>query len=137
MPHPTPAITPANFLQNELSSPKKRTLSRPWPLKRRLAQARRCRLSRPWRHATGPRTATGKSRAAQNAYTTGVHHAQTRMERREIAFFFRWHTRFLRDVRAARPLAPHHIRMHAAFRHFVTALMDLQPGAKPVESAAP
>jgi CheY-like chemotaxis protein len=39
----------------------------PWPESRRIAQAARIREQRPWLQATGPRTATGKSRSSRNA----------------------------------------------------------------------
>ena len=47
------------------------TTRRPWPEKRRQAQAQRCRAQKPWRYATGPKTRAGKARVIRNAYKHG------------------------------------------------------------------
>ncbi len=38
-----------------------------WPPARRAAQAARCRALKPWTKSTGPKSAAGKARVAQNA----------------------------------------------------------------------
>ena len=52
--------------------------SKGWPPERRAAAAVRIRMHRPWRHSTGPRTASGKARSAQNALKHGVRSAAGR-----------------------------------------------------------
>jgi len=44
---------------------------RKWTDAQRAAQAAKCRAQKPWAHATGPRTASGKSISSGNAYRHG------------------------------------------------------------------
>ncbi|MBU0858453.1 MAG: hypothetical protein KJ667_00815 [Alphaproteobacteria bacterium] len=46
-----------------------------WTPERRAAQSARIRAHRPWEKSTGPRTASGKARAAQNARRSGSYSA--------------------------------------------------------------
>lgn len=43
-----------------------------WTLERRLRQAEAIRLWQPWMWATGPKSVTGKARAAQDALKHGA-----------------------------------------------------------------
>jgi hypothetical protein len=58
-------------MTNRLSNSKKPAKRRAWPEKRRRAQAERIRTQQPWKQSTGPKTETGRSVAAQNAYKHG------------------------------------------------------------------
>ena len=42
-----------------------------WTDERRRKQAERCRQSKPWQHATGPKTMEGKQTVSQNAMKHG------------------------------------------------------------------
>jgi hypothetical protein len=52
---------------------KKRLKSRPWPAKRRAAQAARCKAQKPWAKSTGPRTDDGKNACKNNALKHGLY----------------------------------------------------------------
>ena len=60
-----------------------------------LSQEARARLreaalrNKPWRHATGPRTAAGKARSSQNAVRTGADTAARRAWRARALLFLR------------------------------------------------
>lgn len=47
-------------------------ITKGWPEKRRREQAERCRRSRPWDHATGPKTDAGKDAVKHNAQIHGL-----------------------------------------------------------------
>ncbi|MEM6781141.1 MAG: hypothetical protein AAF569_04705 [Pseudomonadota bacterium] len=44
-----------------------------WSPKRRAEQAARCRKTKPWERATGPKTEAGKAASAQNATRHGLY----------------------------------------------------------------
>jgi hypothetical protein len=48
---------------------------RPWPEKRRAAQAARCKAAKPSRHASGPKTPEGKAASSRNAHKHGLYAA--------------------------------------------------------------
>ena len=52
-----------------------KTKTKGWPDSRRREQAARCRRQKPWEKATGPRTAAGKEKVAQNALRHGFRSA--------------------------------------------------------------
>lgn len=65
-----------------------------WTPERRARQAEAIRSWKPWAKSTGPRTAAGKARAAQNAAKPHLQHAPGhRMERA-----LRAHGRYLSDI---------------------------------------
>ncbi len=72
-------------------------VTRGWPEKRRREQAERCRLARPWDHATGPRTGAGKDAAKQNALLHGLRGEAGR----ELGALLRAQRAFVESVRAA------------------------------------
>lgn len=47
-------------------------MSKGWTEERRRAQADRCRANKPWKNATGPKTAAGKARSSMNAFKHGL-----------------------------------------------------------------
>ena len=62
-----------------------------WTPERRAAAAARIRETRPWLRSTGPKTAAGKARCAQNALKHGRYSAAARAARwRERAKRGRW-----------------------------------------------
>jgi len=67
-----------------------------WTPERRARQAARIKIWAPWAKSTGPKTAAGKARAAQNAYKHGGRAAPMCMMRKALSF----HGRFLRGVKA-------------------------------------
>jgi hypothetical protein len=81
-------------MTNELAKPKTRKKRRPYPPCYRRAQAERIRATRPWEHATGPRTDAGKKTASLNATTHGLRTAQTVELRRLLAL----QRRFLKGI---------------------------------------
>ena len=46
-----------------------------WTDEARARQAEQIRKTRPWDHATGPKTPAGKKRSARNAYKHGLYSA--------------------------------------------------------------
>ncbi|MCB9981278.1 MAG: hypothetical protein H6860_02650 [Rhodospirillales bacterium] len=58
---------------------------RPWPEKRRKAQAENCLKNRPFDQATGPKTTEGKARSAQNALKSGLYTADMQELRRLLS----------------------------------------------------
>jgi hypothetical protein len=73
------------------------TITRGWPPARRAAQAARCRATRPWRHATGPRTAAGKAICARNGYKHGFRSAAYT----QLTALLRWQRRTVRAILTA------------------------------------
>lgn len=71
------------------------TKTRGWPPQRRREQAERCRLQRPWRFSTGPRTAAGKYVSRFN----GIKHGKRMYVWRELRRVLARHRRFLRDIK--------------------------------------
>lgn len=67
---------------------------RPWPEKRRKAQALNCRKTKPERLATGPKTAEGKATSSQNAMKSGLYTA----EMNALRVLLRRQAQFLRDL---------------------------------------
>ena len=64
--------TEKKFLYEQTERTRKvRRKSDIWNRRRRAIQSMRCRYSKPWAHATGPRTDAGKSIVSQNAYVHG------------------------------------------------------------------
>ncbi|MCB1581345.1 MAG: hypothetical protein H6859_01675 [Rhodospirillales bacterium] len=63
---------------------------RPWPEKRRKAQAENCLKNRPFNQATGPKTPEGKAAVSQNALKSGLYTADMqelrKLLRRQAAF---------------------------------------------------
>jgi len=55
---------------------------RPWPEKRRKAQAENCRRTRPSDYTTGPKTTEGKATVSQNATKSGLHSAEIKRLRK-------------------------------------------------------
>ena len=82
--------------------PKTQTITKGWPLSRRRAQAARIRRIKPWLKTTGPRTAAGKARSAQNA----IKRAPAARAVIGIRALLRWQGRFMRCVRDGRPVPP-------------------------------
>ena len=76
------------FPPNELLNPARR--GRTWTPEQRAAQAAKIRRWRPWAQSTGPKTAQGKARAAQNALKHGSYSALERklkrLLREQLAF---------------------------------------------------
>lgn len=66
-----------------------------WTPERRRAQAEAIRRWRPWTRSTGPRTAAGKARAAQNAYK----HGQRSRAHQSLAAALRGQRLFVREMR--------------------------------------
>jgi hypothetical protein len=56
-----------------------------WTPARRLAQAQRLRAARPWLRSTGPRTASGKARVAQNARKHGCRSVELQRLKRSLS----------------------------------------------------
>lgn len=88
---------------------------RSWTPARRAAQAARARLHKPWRFATGPRTAEGKAKAAQNGHKHGLYSA----EFRALKDALRCQNRFLRIVRSALKQRRRMIRAHFKNRRLI------------------
>ena len=76
------------------SKAKSGVTSRGWPPERRRKQAERLRKLKPWLKSTGPKTRTGKARAAQNALKHG---GRARLIRK-IAYMLALHRRLLRKI---------------------------------------
>ena len=75
---------------------KRKTFTTPgWPPARRAAQSARLRTARIWERSTGPKTAAGQSRSAQNALRAGRHTASRRLFRR----IFRLQRHVMRNLR--------------------------------------
>lgn len=55
-----------------------------WTPERRARYAALARLSQPWRHSTGPRTAAGKARVAMNALRNGYRSKAWRLKAQRI-----------------------------------------------------
>lgn len=72
------------------SKPYKPNPTRGWPPERRRAQAARIRRQKPWLKATGPRTAVGKARVAQNALKHGRRSAAFLRQYRAISRLLRF-----------------------------------------------
>ncbi len=70
--------------------------SRGWPPERRLKQAERLKKLKPWLRSTGPKTRTGKARAAQNAFK----HGGRAVVMRKLAHMLALHRRLLRKIEA-------------------------------------
>lgn len=70
---------------------------RSWTPARRAACAARARFHKPWRFSTGPKTAAGKSKVAQNGYKHGLHGVAFR----SLKDALRCQNRFLRIIRHA------------------------------------
>lgn len=70
------------------------TKTRGWPPERRRAQAERCRLQRPWRFSTGPRTLQGLAKTRFN----GIKHGNRRFVWRELRHVLALHRQFLREL---------------------------------------
>jgi hypothetical protein len=91
------------FPSNELLNPARR--GRTWTPEQRAAQAAKIRRWRPWAQSTGPKTAQGKARAAQNALKHGSYSALERklkrLLREQLAFvrMVEAHLRLLRFLR--------------------------------------
>lgn len=98
--------SPNPLTPNEKPRPKRPRKTPPhrngWTPARREAQAARIRASKPWLKSTGPRTESGKARAARNAYKHG------------------WRSEDIREVR----------RLLRAQREFVRALLAQTLAAK-------
>ena len=65
-----------------------------WPPERRKAQAERIKKQKPWQHATGPKTAAGKAKSAQNAYKHGFRSR----DYLEICRLLRWQRDFVKNI---------------------------------------
>jgi hypothetical protein len=61
--------------------PKCGSTKRVWTDAQRAAAAERARKSKPWLRSTGPKTAAGKARSAQNALKHGYYSAAARTQR--------------------------------------------------------
>ena len=69
--------------------------TRGWPPKRRAEQAERCRIQKPWKNATGPKTTSGKKKSSQNAHKHGHHTAQYRAELTRLRKLLKHHRLYL------------------------------------------
>ena len=78
------------------SKAKSGVTSRGWPPERRCQQAARLRALKPWLKSTGPKTRTGKARAAQNA----LKHGGRAVFMRKLAHMLALHRRLLRKIEA-------------------------------------
>ena len=67
---------------------------RPWTPARRAAQAARCCKTRPFDHATGPKTAMGKAASSRNALKHGLYGADAQA----LRALLRVHKDFLRST---------------------------------------
>ena len=65
-----------------------------WTPERRAAQAARCRANRPWEQSTGPKTASGKARCAQNARK----HGHRSVEAVALRHILKMQRRFIKSV---------------------------------------
>ncbi|MEM8833797.1 MAG: hypothetical protein AAGB32_04575 [Pseudomonadota bacterium] len=74
-------------------------VTRGWPPVRRAAQAARCRAQQPWKHSTGPKTAIGKARSAQNTVQHGLRSARWRLELTRLRDSLRAHRQYCRSLR--------------------------------------
>lgn len=83
-----------------------------WSAERRAAQAERIRIQKPWRHSTGPRSAAGKIRVAQNAYKHGGRCATMRRLTAALAR----QARYIRDVKLRMKILCG-LNQHAAIIH--------------------
>lgn len=72
-------------------------ITRGWPEKRRKEQAQKVKKRKPWKNATGPKTAEGKARCAQNSTRTGLYNR----EMQEIRAWMRAQRRYLKSVNDA------------------------------------
>ncbi|MDR5801593.1 hypothetical protein [Caballeronia sp. LZ001] len=70
-----------------------------WTEARRAKQAEAIRRWKPWERSTGPQTAAGKIRSAQNALTHGATTEQAKEDRRRVSALLRDAHDFLRKVR--------------------------------------
>lgn len=59
-----------------MTKPNKPTKRRAYPEKYRRERAQKCRKSRPWDHATGPKTDAGKDKISGNALKHGFYSAE-------------------------------------------------------------
>ena len=75
MPQLTPTAPTNKIPSNKLSNPALPLKRRAWGPKRRAHQAGIARRTRPWRYATGPRTAAGKAAIGRNALKAGMYAA--------------------------------------------------------------
>lgn len=89
-----------------------------WSPARRAAQALRLRTAKIWTRATGPRSASGKARAAQNSFRHGRYSAAAKGARHRLVVASRAMTRMgnlmqihsrltLRSLRNGTPLPDH------------------------------
>lgn len=75
--------------------------ARGWPPERRMKQSARMRAAKIWRKTTGPKTAAGKAKSAQNATTHGRFNADWQALRKALTRY----SRFLKWARAVLALA--------------------------------
>ena len=61
---------------------KKRIKTKGWSEESRRKAAERIRKTRPWDHATGPKSETGKAASAGNSLKSGLHTSDMRALRR-------------------------------------------------------
>lgn len=60
-----------------------------WTEARRAKQSEAIKRWKPWERSTGPQTAAGKSRSAQNAVTHGATTSQAKEDRRRVSALLR------------------------------------------------
>jgi hypothetical protein len=71
-----------------------------WTLERRARQAARARETQPWRHATGPRSETGKARSSMNGLKHGYRSRAHIFDMRRARYVLRLAARNIAIVRA-------------------------------------
>ncbi len=86
--------------RNELIPPKKHSKSKAWVTNTTRKRRENALKTKPWKHATGPRTAAGKAVSSANALKTGYYTAANLDFRRRLDRILRRCGRFTRNCRA-------------------------------------